>query len=159
MISKNRNHSVTYTMSRNHAVVVQYVRDEKTDMFQIGRSSENAIDFIILDTQVPLTPNSSPSSSLLPNSQQNQAKLQQQRQSQSTNQSSSAEQQTNAANQQSTISRFSCRICVDREYPFTARIYAAGFDSSNGIFLGVSFPFFFYLFFYFMAGRFINDIR
>ena len=39
---------------------------------------------------------------------------------------------------QSTISRFSCRICVDRNAPYTARIYAAGFDQHNHIFLGVS---------------------
>lgn len=37
---------------------------------------------------------------------------------------------------QSTISRFACRILVDREPPYTARIYAAGFDSSKNIFLG-----------------------
>lgn len=36
---------------------------------------------------------------------------------------------------QSTISRFACRIIVDREPPYTARIYAAGFDSSRNIFL------------------------
>lgn len=39
---------------------------------------------------------------------------------------------------QSTISRYSCRICVDRQPPYTARIYAAGFDHNNHIFLGVS---------------------
>lgn len=38
---------------------------------------------------------------------------------------------------QSTISRFSCRIVVDRDPPYTARIYAAGFDSGKNIFLGV----------------------
>ena len=38
---------------------------------------------------------------------------------------------------QSTISRFSCRICVERRPPYTARIYAAGFDQHNHIFLGV----------------------
>jgi hypothetical protein len=37
---------------------------------------------------------------------------------------------------QSTISRFACRILVDRKPPYTARIYAAGFDSSKNIFLG-----------------------
>ena len=41
---------MTYTISRNHAVVVQYTKDEKTDMFQIGRSTESSIDFIVLDT-------------------------------------------------------------------------------------------------------------
>lgn len=39
---------------------------------------------------------------------------------------------------QSTISRFACRIVCDRNAPYTARIYAAGFDSSKNIFLGVS---------------------
>ena len=38
---------------------------------------------------------------------------------------------------QSTISRFACRILVDRNPPYTARIYAAGFDSGRNIFLGV----------------------
>lgn len=40
---------------------------------------------------------------------------------------------------QSTISRFACRILVDRSEPAKARIYAAGFDSSRNIFLGVSY--------------------
>lgn len=39
---------------------------------------------------------------------------------------------------QSTISRFACRILVDRSESFRAKIYAAGFDSSRNIFLGVS---------------------
>jgi pellino protein len=34
---------------------------------------------------------------------------------------------------QSTISRFSCRIVVDRDPPYTSRIYAAGFDSGKNI--------------------------
>lgn len=39
---------------------------------------------------------------------------------------------------QSTISRFACRILADRTNPRICRIYAAGFDSSRNIFLGVS---------------------
>lgn len=39
---------------------------------------------------------------------------------------------------QSTISRFACRILVKRNESTEARIYAAGFDSSRNIFLGVS---------------------
>lgn len=39
---------------------------------------------------------------------------------------------------QSTISRFACRIIVDRNESNRARIFAAGFDSSRNIFLGVS---------------------
>jgi pellino protein len=65
-------------------------------MFQIGRSTESTIDFIVLDN-------------------------------------------ANVANQQSTISRYAARITVEREPPHTARIYAAGFDSSKRIFLGVSY--------------------
>ena len=41
------------------------------------------------------------------------------------------------ATPQSTISRFACRIIVERSPPYTARIYAAGFDSGRNIFLGV----------------------
>lgn len=39
---------------------------------------------------------------------------------------------------QSTISRFACRILVNRCEPAKAKIFAAGFDSSRNIFLGVS---------------------
>lgn len=39
---------------------------------------------------------------------------------------------------QSTISRFACRVICERNPPYTARIYAAGFDASRNIFLGVS---------------------
>lgn len=38
---------------------------------------------------------------------------------------------------QSTISRFACRILIDRKNPKNAKIYAAGFDNSKNIFLGV----------------------
>ena len=38
---------------------------------------------------------------------------------------------------QSTISRYACRVVVSRHPPYTARIFAAGFDASKNIFLGV----------------------
>ena len=71
-------------------------------MFQIGRSSEMPIDFVVMDT-VP-----------------------------------GAQRAEDCVVTQSTISRFACRIIVDRHPPHTARIYAAGFDTSRNIFLGVS---------------------
>jgi pellino protein len=40
---------------------------------------------------------------------------------------------------QSTISRYACRIVVSRHSSYTARVYAAGFDGSKNIFLGVGF--------------------
>ncbi|KAG9508956.1 Protein pellino, partial [Fragariocoptes setiger] len=108
-------HSISYTISRSKAIIVEYQRDSETDMFQIGRSSESPIDFVVTDTAHH------------PNHPQH---------SQSSHSSSSKHQFTNAPPAQSTISRFACRILVDRKPPYTARIYAAGFDSSRNIFLG-----------------------
>lgn len=48
--------------------------------------------------------------------------------------------EVNQDTQKSTISRYSCRIVVDRDPPHTARVFAAGFDKSSNIFLGVSVP-------------------
>ena len=101
-VRDNDLHSVSYTLSRNRAVIVEYRHNEDTDMFQIGRSSENQIDFVVMDT--------------IPG-----------------NMRLKSESIT-----QSTISRYACRIIVDRNPPYTARIYAAGFDSGRNIFLGVS---------------------
>lgn len=69
--------------------------------FQIGRSSESPIDFVIMDTMA-------------------------------------GEKSGEGKPLASTISRFACRILCERENPSIARIYAAGFDSSRNIFLGVS---------------------
>ncbi|XP_028161101.1 protein pellino [Ostrinia furnacalis] len=43
-------HSISYTLSRSQAVIVEYTEDPDTDMFQIGRSSESPIDFVVMDT-------------------------------------------------------------------------------------------------------------
>ncbi|XP_073247580.1 E3 ubiquitin-protein ligase pellino homolog 1-like isoform X1 [Porites lutea] len=104
-IVNSQAHSVSYTLSRGNAVVVEYRRDPATDMFQIGRSADSKIDFVVMDT-VP------------------------------GNKRSEVNQET----QKSTISRYSCRIVVDREAPHTARVYAAGFDKSSNIFLGEKAP-------------------
>lgn len=66
--------------------------------FQVGRSSESPIDFVVMDT--------------MPGDKKDTKVL------------------------QSTISRFACRILVDRTENSKARIYAAGFDTSRNIFLG-----------------------
>lgn len=92
-------HSISFTLSRNQAVIVEYCNDDDTDMFQIGRSSESPIDFVVMDT--------------VPGAKQSDSKV-----------------------TQSTISRFACRILVERVPNYTARVYAAGFDSSRNIFLG-----------------------
>lgn len=43
-------HTISYTFSRSQTIVVEYTQDEDTDMFQIGRSSEYPIDFVVMDT-------------------------------------------------------------------------------------------------------------
>lgn len=101
LIRNVNQHSVSYTMNRSQAVIVQYDHDDHTDMFHIGRSSELPIDFVVTDT-VP-----------------------------------GDKRQSGEVVAQSTISRFACRIIIERNPPHTARIYAAGFDSEKNIFLGV----------------------
>ncbi|XP_066466431.1 E3 ubiquitin-protein ligase pellino homolog 3 isoform X2 [Tiliqua scincoides] len=93
-------HSISYTLSRSHSVIVEYTHDSETDMFQIGRSTESMIDFVVTDT----TPG--------------------------------ANSAIDGQSAQSTISRFACRVICERNPPYTARIYAAGFDASRNIFLG-----------------------
>ncbi|XP_069750166.1 E3 ubiquitin-protein ligase pellino homolog 1-like isoform X1 [Narcine bancroftii] len=100
VLSKVGQHSVSYTLSRSQSIIVEYSHDCNTDMFQIGRSTETLIDFVVTDTSPNPVGNSEPQPL------------------------------------QSTISRFACRITCDRSPPYTARVYAAGFDSSNNIFLG-----------------------
>ncbi|XP_073698640.1 E3 ubiquitin-protein ligase pellino homolog 1 [Garra rufa] len=99
-ISNKNQHSVSYTLSRAQTVVVEYTHDSTTDMFQIGRSTESPIDYVVMDT-VP-----------------------------------GFHGKNDTLSSQSTISRFACRIVCQRAPPYTARIYAAGFDSSKSIFLG-----------------------
>ena len=53
-----------------------------------------------------------------------------------------------SVNHESAVSRFACRIHVDREPPYTARLYAAGFDASKNIFLGVCSIYFVPIFLY-----------
>ncbi|CAB1344843.1 unnamed protein product, partial [Coregonus sp. 'balchen'] len=107
-ISNKDQHSISYTLSRAQTVVVEYTHDSNTDMFQIGRSTESPIDFVVTDT--------------VPGSQQSHG--------------GEGQTQTQTQSIQSTISRFACRIICQRSPPYTARIYAAGFDSSKNIFLG-----------------------
>ncbi|CAG0921818.1 unnamed protein product [Notodromas monacha] len=49
-VADEATHSISYTLSRTQAVIVEYVRDDKTDLFQVGRSSEKPIDFVVMDT-------------------------------------------------------------------------------------------------------------
>ncbi|XP_076845439.1 E3 ubiquitin-protein ligase pellino homolog 1 [Brachyhypopomus gauderio] len=99
VISKSIHHSVSYKLSRIETVVVEYIDDNDTDMFQIGRSIESPIDIVVSNTVV-------------------------------------GSDVGDTRSYQSTISRFACRIVCERSPPYTARVYAAGFDCSRNIFLG-----------------------
>lgn len=84
--------------------VVPFEPDKFTDMFQIGRSAESPVDFIVMDTV------------------------------------SGAEYTSESFATRSTISRFACRVIVDRNPPHSVSIYAAGFDAKRRIILGESVP-------------------
>ncbi|XP_073693425.1 E3 ubiquitin-protein ligase pellino homolog 1 [Garra rufa] len=107
-LSNKSQHSISYTLSRSHSVIVEYTHDPNTDMFQIGRSTESMIDFVVTDTAS----------------------------SGSGGQGQGGANGEGGQSAQSTISRYACRIMCERSAPYTARIYAAGFDSSKNIFLG-----------------------
>lgn len=98
---------------------------------QVGRSSEEQIDFTIVDTWLAAGTN------LVLSPAGNNSRLMR-----SPNRGGLSGNAASAANAQkpisSTISRFACRILADREQPNKAYVYAAGFDSSKNIFLGVS---------------------
>ncbi|XP_062406637.1 E3 ubiquitin-protein ligase pellino homolog 2 isoform X1 [Sardina pilchardus] len=99
-VNSKGHHSISFTLSRNQTVVVEYCHDPDTDMFQIGRSTESPIDFVVTDT------------------------------------AGVSKETEDSSVSPSTISRFACRVVCQRHPPYTARIYAAGFDSSKNIFLG-----------------------
>lgn len=87
---------------------------------QIGRSSEEPIDFVVADT--------------VPGTGLNKTSVNRT----TTSCSSSSNVVGGGRVAQSTISRFACRLLVDRDsLPARAYVYAAGFDSSRNIFLGV----------------------
>ncbi|KAH8867252.1 E3 ubiquitin-protein ligase [Schistosoma japonicum] len=116
----NRNTpAISFTLSRNVTVVVEYVPDPKVDMFQIGRSTDDHIDFVVSEPKPPVSPNDQ-HININDNKQQ----------------SKDNPKDSSRTNYESAVSRFACRIHIDRDPPYTARLYAAGFDASNNIFLG-----------------------
>lgn len=90
----------------------------------MGRSSEPPIDFVVADTV--------PGTSALKSSVNRTC-------SNGSSSGGGGSAAGGAVNRvaQSTISRFACRILVERDSsPTRAGVYAAGFDSSKNIFLG-----------------------
>ncbi|XP_052391255.1 E3 ubiquitin-protein ligase pellino homolog 2, partial [Carassius gibelio] len=50
-VNSRGQHSISFTLSRNQTVVVEYCHEDHTDMFQVSRSTESPIDFMVTDTQ------------------------------------------------------------------------------------------------------------
>uniref|UniRef100_A0ACB8G9R6 E3 ubiquitin-protein ligase pellino 3 n=1 Tax=Sphaerodactylus townsendi TaxID=933632 RepID=A0ACB8G9R6_9SAUR len=50
-LSNKGQHSISYTLSRSHSVIVEYTHDSETDMFQITVAPQRGmIDFVVTDT-------------------------------------------------------------------------------------------------------------
>ena len=81
-------YTVTYCGENGHGSVVEYKENTKQDMYQVGRSTEPLIDFIVVDT-VP-----------------------------------GCKDDIDQKLTHSTISRFACRIHVERSSPHRARVVA-----------------------------------
>nr|VZI13791.1 unnamed protein product [Spirometra erinaceieuropaei] len=119
-------HSVSYTVGRSNTVVVEYLRNPNIDQFQLGRCAAPVIDFVLADSN----PNfdDQPDEAVTPRA---------------TDKSNGRflyfrPRGPKALREPpcSTVSRFACRIIVNRNPPHEARIYAAGFDMQRNIFLG-----------------------
>uniref|UniRef100_A0A0N5ANV5 Protein pellino n=1 Tax=Syphacia muris TaxID=451379 RepID=A0A0N5ANV5_9BILA len=108
-VKDSTRHIVSYSYNRTHTVLVEFVPDASKDMFQIGRSSEPQIDFTVVDTWL-----AAGSNALL----------------------SPDKDMYRKRPVSSTISRYACRIQIDRDKPHRAYLFAAGFDASKNIFLG-----------------------
>ncbi|VDO75371.1 unnamed protein product [Schistosoma curassoni] len=95
-------------------------------MSKIGRSTDNHIDFVVSEPKPSVSQNDQQHVNHSINNNNN------------NKQCKDNSKDPNRGNYESAVSRFACRIHIDRDPPYTARLYAAGFDASNNIFLGVS---------------------
>eukprot|EP00731_Ephydatia_muelleri_P027733 Em0019g606a len=98
-------HTVAVVMNRpgSGAAITEYGHDPNTDMFQIGRSADSAIDLVVVE-MVAMADG------------------------------------TKAYKSNSTVSRYACRIQCERAPPYTARLYAAAFDTHSKIHLSAMAP-------------------
>uniref|UniRef100_A0A8R1DW34 Protein pellino n=1 Tax=Caenorhabditis japonica TaxID=281687 RepID=A0A8R1DW34_CAEJA len=110
LIKDKSRHTVSFHSDQNKSVVIEYGPDNTKDMFQIGRASDDQIDFTVIDTWMFLPEHSDAAVPSRP-----QLEL------------------LEKGDRTSTISRFACRILIDRENSNKAYLYAAGFDSHHNI--------------------------
>ncbi|XP_019850677.1 PREDICTED: pellino isoform X1 [Amphimedon queenslandica] len=105
-LSRVHTHTVAMTMSKTKTSVMEFGPDPSVDMFQIGRSADSAIDFVVVDTI----------------------------------EEEAGEGRRRVFNSSSSVSRYSCRILCEREPPYTAKLYAAAFDTNRKIQLSAAAP-------------------
>jgi pellino protein len=122
-------HTVSFGYGKNGTYIVEYLLDPTKDMFQIGRSSEEQIDFTIVDTWLAAGSQNVQGVQPSPNNNHSKGRLSSHRDN---TEHSNIEQKPIS----STISRYACRILAERDKPHRVQIFAAGFDSSKNIFLG-----------------------
>ncbi|CAI5450368.1 unnamed protein product [Caenorhabditis angaria] len=111
LVKDKDRHTVAFQCETHKSVIIEYGNDPTKDMFQIGRASDEQIDFTIIDTWM-----------FLPESATNIAMP-----------SRPQVEILEKGDRTSTISRFACRILIDRENSNKAYLYAAGFDSHHNI--------------------------
>ncbi|VDD91706.1 unnamed protein product [Enterobius vermicularis] len=150
VVNDSTRHIVSYSYTKTHTVLVEFLPDRTKDMFQIGRSSEPQIDFVVVDTWLALSPDAplSPASNkdCSPNISQlydEGGKGDKQCPIMPGNRKCLADAARREEKEieklrpaSSTISRYACRIQIDRVEPHNAYLFAAGFDASRNIFLG-----------------------
>uniref|UniRef100_A0A9J8CAK7 Pellino E3 ubiquitin protein ligase family member 3 n=1 Tax=Cyprinus carpio carpio TaxID=630221 RepID=A0A9J8CAK7_CYPCA len=106
---RRRSRLALYKRPKSNGVKPDVIHNVSTPLVsKIGRSTESMIDFVVTDTAS----------------------------SGGGGQGQGGANGEGGQSAQSTISRYACRIMCERSAPYTARIYAAGFDSSKNIFLG-----------------------
>ncbi|CAB3397900.1 unnamed protein product [Caenorhabditis bovis] len=113
LVKDKDRHTVAFQCDSSKSVVIEYCHDPTKDMFQIGRASDEQIDFTVIDTWMFVNDTSGHIS--MP-SRPNVDIIER-------------------GDRTSTISRFACRILIDRENCNKAYLYAAGFDSTKNIFI------------------------
>lgn len=102
-LSRKSTHTVTINKSSSASSVTEYGHDPNTDLFQIGRSADSAIAFVVVETVSG------------PDGKRN-------------------------YKSNSTVSRYACRIQCERKPPYSARLYAAAFDTRGRIQLSANAP-------------------
>lgn len=122
---RDRRHFVSFVKSRTETLIQEYQADHFTDMFQIGRSTDKPIDVTVKDTRcTDMDAEETPAD----------------QRSVLASRGDGGGAAAVAPHRDSTISRFACRLLVNRTSSPVPRVFAAGFDNHRNICLGEKAP-------------------